>query len=278
MFCPLHCAARLLAARLLAVPRWFVALALVAALCVVAGCGSSSPPADVSQGKWAQSSENQSTETTAAAAAPAKPVIEVVDTTKLKPLGEVLAPLDDGRLTLAPPADWVLGPRNKDRLALIQLEHDDAYPSILLTASEVQAAVTLSAENVDAFAAELQSQLDAEMAAKKFELGEPVKAVQIGDLLGVTYMRTAKAKNTRLERCFLETVHAGRRYQLELRTRAGSLHRFRPYLYAVAGGMKFGVAEPAASAPAETTPNEGTPATAPAPAPAPGTEPLPINP
>jgi hypothetical protein len=178
--------------------------------------------------------------------------------------------LDDGRLTLAPPADWVLGPRNKDRLALFQLEHDDGYPSILLTVAEVQAAVTLSPENVDAFAAELQSQLDAEMAAKKFELGEPVKAVQIGDFLGVTYMRTAKAKNTRLERCFLETVHAGRRYQLELRTRAGSLHRFRPYLYAVANGMKFGTtsgpAEPAATDAASSS--ETTPAENDAPAPA----------
>lgn len=254
MFRPLRCAARLLAES-----RVFVALALVAANSILSGCGSSSPPADVSQGKWAQSSENQSTETTTAeAAAPAKPVIEVVDTTKLKPLGEMLAPLDDGRLTLAPPADWVLGPRTKDRLALFQLAPDDAYPAIVLTVSEVQAAVTLSPENVDAFAAELQSQLDAEMAAKKFELGEPVKVVQIGDLLGVTYMRTARAKNTRLERCFLETVHAGRRYQLEMRTRAGSLHRFRPYLYAVANGMKFGTAsapaEPAATTPAETTP------------------------
>jgi len=233
-----------------ALPRPLVALALVTATFVLAGCGSSSPPADVAQGKWAQSSETRSSDTTTTAAAPAKPAIEMVDTTKLKPLGEVLAPLDDGRLTLAPPADWVLGTRNKDRLALFQLAPDDAYPSIVLTVSEVQEAVTLSPENVNAFAAELQSQLDAEMAAKKFELGEPVKPVQIGDFLGVTYMRTAKSKNTRLERCFLETVYSGRRYQLEMRTRAGSLHRFRPYLYAVAQGMKFGAAsgtaEPAA--------------------------------
>ena len=253
------------AARLLVVPHPLIALALVAAMFALAGCGSSSPPADVSQGKWAQT-----TDTTTTALAPARPAIEVVDTTKLKPLGEELAPLDDGRLKLAPPADWVLGPRNKDRLALFQLEHDDAYPSILLTASEVQDAVTLSPENVDAFAAELQSQLDAEMAAKKFELGEPVKAVQIGDFLGVTYMRTAKSKNTRLERCFLETVQGGRRYQLEMRTRAGSLHRFRPYLYAVAHGMKFGTAsgtsEPAATTPATTPATEPAPSAAPAPA------------
>ncbi len=263
---------RLRAARLFVVPRSLFPLTLVAAMFALAGCGSSSPPADVSQGKWAQSSE-----TTTTAAAAAKPAIEVVDTTKLKPLGEELAPLDDGRVTLAPPADWVLGPRNKDRLALFQLAPDDAYPSIVLMVSEVQDAVTLSSENVDAFAAELQSQLDAEMAAKKFELGEPVKAVQIGDFLGVTYMRTAKAKNTRLERCFLETVHAGRRYQLEMRTRAGSLHRFRPYLYAVAQGMKFGTAsgtaEPAATAPAETTP-----ATPPATEPAPSAETAPASP
>ena len=266
MFRPL-----LRAARLLVVLRSLFPLTLVAAMFALAGCGSSNPPADVSQGKWAQSSENQSTDTTTtAAAAPTGPVIEVVDITKLKPLGEVLAPLDDGRLTLAPPADWVLGPRNKDRLALFQLAPDDAYPSIVLTVSEVQDAVSLSSENVDAFAAELQSQLDAEMAAKKFELGEPVKAVQIGDFLGVTYMRTAKAKTTRLERCFLETVHAGRRYQLEMRTRAGSLHRFRPYLYAVAHGMKFGTAsgtsEPAATTPSTTPATEPAPSAAPAPA------------
>ena len=254
------------AARLFAVPRLLVALAFVAVTFVLAGCGSSSPPADVSQGKWAQSSKTQPSDTTSPAPASAKPAIEVVDMTKLKPLGEVLAPLDDGRLTIAPPVDWVLGTRNKDRLALFQLAPDDAYPSIVLTVSEVQDAVTLSPENVDAFAAELQSQLDTEMAAKKFELGEPVKPVQIGDFLGVTYMRTAKAKNTRLERCFLETVHSGRRYQLEMRTRAGSLHRFRPYLYAVAQGMKFGTAtgttEPAATTPA----TEPTPSAEPAPA------------
>ena len=260
------------AARLLVVPHPLIALALVAAMFALAGCGSSSPPADVSQGKWAQT-----TDTTTTALAPARPAIEVVDTTKLKPLGEELAPLDDGRLKLAPPADWVLGPRNKDRLALFQLEHDDAYPSILLTASEVQDAVTLSPENVDAFAAELQSQLDAEMAAKKFELGEPVKAVQIGDFLGVTYMRTAKSKNTRLERCFLETVQGGRRYQLEMRTRAGSLHRFRPYLYAVAQSMKFGAASGTAE-PAATPPAETAPATTPATEPAPSAAPAPASP
>lgn len=260
-----------------AIPHLFVGLALVTSIVVLPGCGSSSPPADVSQGKWARSSETQSVDATTVAAAPAKPTIEVVDVTKLKPLGPELAPLDDGRLTLAPPADWVLGSRNKDRLALFQLALDDAYPAIVLTVSEVQDAVTLSSENVDAFAAELQSQLDTEMAAKKFELGEPVKAVQIGDFLGVTYMRTAKAKNTKLERCFLETVHAGRRYQLEMRTRAGSLHRFRPYLYAVAVGMKFGAASrtavPAAAAPAETTP-----ATTPATEPAPDAAPAPASP
>jgi len=263
------------AADLFALPRPLVAFLLVAATFVLTGCGSSSPPADVSQGKWAQSSEAQSSkaqssDTTTTAAAPAKPTIEVVDTTKLKPLGDVLAPLDDGRVTLAPPADWVLGTRNKDRLALFQLAPDDAYPSIVLTVSEIQDAVTLSPENVDAFAAELQSQLDTEMTAKKFELGEPVKAVQIGDFLGVTYMRTAKAKNTKLERCFLETVHSGRRYQIEMRTRAGSLHRFRPYLYGVAAGMKFGAArgatEPAATAPVETTPaTDAAPSADPAP-------------
>ncbi|MBX9787898.1 MAG: hypothetical protein K2Y37_03205 [Pirellulales bacterium] len=206
-------------------------------LLVASGCGSSQPAADVSQADWAKSHD-------AASSAPAQPTIEVIDTAKLNPLGDPLAALDDGRLTIAPPADWVLGPRNKDRLAMFQLEPDDAYPSIMLTVSEVQDAVSLSAENVAAFVAELQSQLEAEMAAKKFTLAEPVKGLQIGDFLGVQYMRTAVAKGTRLERCFLETVQAGRRYQLEMRTRAGSLHRFRPYLYAVAAGMKFGPAAP----------------------------------
>jgi hypothetical protein len=224
------------------------------------GCGSSQPPADVSQAEWAQSHDTSSS-------APAQPTMEVVDVTKLKPLGDPLAALDDGRLTIAPPADWVLGPRNKDRLALFQLVPDDAYPAIILTVLEVQEAVSLSPENVDAFAAELQSQLDAEMAAKKFELAEPVKAVQIGDYLGVEYMRTAKAKNTRLERCFLETVYSGRRYQLEMRTRAGSLHRFRPYLYAVAAGMKFGPAAASSATDAATTaPTEPGPSADSAPA------------
>jgi hypothetical protein len=263
-------------------PHRFVALALVTSIFVLPGCGASGPPADVSQGKWARSSETgpseaQSADAPTAAATPAQPAIEVVDVTKLKPLGPELAPLDDGRVTLAPPADWVLGTRNKDRLALFQLAPDDAYPSIVLTVSEVQDAVSLSPENVDAFAAELQSQLDAEMAAKKFELGEPVKAVQIGDFLGVTYMRTAKSKNTRLERCFLETVHAGRRYQLEMRIRAGSLHRFRPYLYAVAAGMKFGAAN-GTTEPAATAPAEPTPATPPATEPAASAAPAPASP
>ncbi|MGD9645491.1 MAG: hypothetical protein AB7U73_07250 [Pirellulales bacterium] len=223
---------------------------------LAAGCGGSKSPADVSKADWAKANGSGKP-------APVGQAIEVVDVAKLKPLGDRLAPLDDGRLTLAPPAAWVFGPRSSERLAMFQLEPDDPYPAIILTAVDVQATASLSPENIAGFAAELQAQLDEELAAKNLALAEPVKVVQIGDFLGVEYTRTAKAKDTRLERCFLETVQAGRRYQLEMRTRAGSLFRFRPYIYAVAAGMKFGP-ESAAPSGEETTESEPDAPTEPA--------------
>lgn len=184
---------------------------------------------------------------------PAAPA--AVNTTQLPELGDPIPMLDDGRIDVAPPKGWTVPARSNKFVVRFQQRTDSLYPTIIITADDYSAVPDVSEENVNEFAKKL---------AAEESLGT-VKPIQVGSFVGVTYRKQGREKdslNKILERLFLDTAVAGRKYSIELRTREGSLPESEPYLMAVARGIKFLKAKtpaPATAEPvAETT--EPTPA------------------
>jgi hypothetical protein len=179
-----------------------------------------------------------------------------VKTAKLPKLGEPFPqPLDDDRVTLAPPDGWDISPRNSKWMVRFQKDAQDAYPSIIIYADADTTGIgTVTNQNANEFAKQVVAELT-QGASQKTVL-EPLT---VGSFVGVNYERRGKAKHgfkdIIVQRAIMETVVAGRRYKIDLRTRDGDLHQYRPHALAVAGGMKFlaaGGSAAGASGPAET--------------------------
>jgi len=144
---------------------------------------------------------------------------------------------------MAPPADWYLPPRSSKWIIRCKASPSLTYPSITITAEDYEGVFHVSGDNVDEFAEQIATALQEK--GKAAGLTEEIAAVEIGALTGITYGRRGKVKNSIVERLLMETVVAGRKYTIELRTRKGAAQRFRPYLLAVAGGITFLEAEAA---------------------------------
>jgi len=198
-----------------------LAMFVIAALGVsLAGCGRSAAPSKRA---------NQSRQA-------ARPVS--LDTAKLPQLGSYLPPLDDGRVEVAPPADWYIPPRSSKYLFMVRQSDSETYPCVLATVEDFDGFAYLSEKNVGQFAKRRASELGKQP--------DQVKPVRIGDLIGITYAKRAKVKGTVskiVELQYLETVVDGRLYRLQLRAESGTLQKAQPYLYAIAAGLRFPKAE-----------------------------------
>lgn len=212
-------------------------------LALSAGCGQSPQPA-------------------APASPPATSVtIARIDVAGLPPIGDPLPPLDNGRLRLAGPRDWMLPPRDKQWLVRFQTKPDAAYPSILVTGEDAIGIESLTDKNVRDFADRKQTSIDEEVRPHGQRLLQSVAPLRIGDRYWIEYARSAQAGGTRLERLFLVTVAGGRTYTIELRTHVGSLAKRRPEALAVANSLKVLEANRPAEAgtPASAQAERGTP-------------------
>lgn len=189
--------------------------------------------------------------------------IETVSLEKLPQLDDPLpSPLDEGRIEVASPTKWHIAPQSTKWIVRFQGRRGDAYPSIFVTAEDYkqrEKVFDVDEDNVDEFA----GLIDAAFKADRKRLTRDVGAIKIGRLVGVTYGRegTVRAdfKEVVLERQFVETVVAGRKYTVELRAREGDSKKYRPYLLAAAGGIKFlepTEAEPPGEKPPEQPPGE----------------------
>ena len=165
---------------------------------------------------------------------------EVVD---LAELDEPMPPLDADRIEVSPPKGWHTPSRSSEWIVRFTVSRKLSYPSIIITAEDFEKIFNVSKDNVDEFAQQIA--LGLEQDPKVAKLADPVTPVEIGTLVGVTHRRRAKIKKSIIERQFVETVVAGRKYTLELRARKGTLDEYRPHLLAVANGIKFLKAETA---------------------------------
>lgn len=156
----------------------------------------------------------------------------VVSAAELPRLGDPIPRLDGGRIDVSPPKGWEVPARSNKFVIRFQKEPGSTYPAILVTAKDYGDFPDVSAENVAKLAARIASENSVPEA----------KPVEIGRFVGVAYRKRGIEKDSIsevLDRLILETVVAGRKYSIELRTREGSLRETQPYLFAVAQGIHF---------------------------------------
>lgn len=180
---------------------------------------------------------------------------EKVDVAKLPAVNDPLPPLDDGRLEIAMPEKWKVGGRTKGLLASAFMRSGQAYPQILVRAGPAEYDVqTLTPEELQGFESQVQEELNSELKEKGLQPTVKVQAIQVGDFLGVQYIRRTKNDaGQSIDRLILETTNSGRRYQIEMRAIVGTTLETRPFVLGVANSAKF-MAAPADGTPAESKP------------------------
>ena len=171
---------------------------------------------------------------------PKAPVSETPRTVSLQQLPEMddlIGPLDEGRLEAAAPKGWVVPPRSSEYIVRFKASRQVTYPTIIITGEDYEPVFDVSKDNVADFANQVAA--DFEGAEGMGKLAKEISPLEVGHRWGITYGRRAKVKNLIVDRLFFETVVSGRKYNFELRTLKGSVSKYRPYLLAVVGGVKF---------------------------------------
>ncbi|MGE0606692.1 MAG: hypothetical protein AB7O62_06155 [Pirellulales bacterium] len=207
----------------------------------LAGCGDSSPPP---------------TETRPASPAkqPAKAGISQATKDEIGRQGDYLPPLNDRRVEIAVPQDWVPAPRDKKYVVQFIPRVGASYPRIMVKAKSAAGRAELTSQSAGEFAAEFREEFaragDDEEDDDAAAASQPaVRPLKIGDRYWVETVRKAHAKNVPLERWILATIVGDQRYTLELRVYVGRLDESRPQALAVAHSLR-----PAATATAEPPP------------------------
>ncbi|MCX7428150.1 MAG: hypothetical protein NTW96_21285 [Planctomycetia bacterium] len=170
---------------------------------------------------------------------------------------------------MAPPAGWHVPSRDSRFVVRFTPSPEASYPSILLTAEDHEGIAEVTSENVDAFVREVDAAVNKEgSSAKSSARAAPMVS---GAFVGAMYQKRAKVKadlaTRAVDRLILETVAAGRKYRLELRTEQGTVDRYRGDLLAVAEGIRFVGREPRKVADKSGEPSAAPPVASPAAAP-----------
>jgi hypothetical protein len=167
--------------------------------------------------------------------------LTTVQLDELPELDDPIGPLDQQRIEVAPPKGWHVPSRSSRWIVRFTASEQTRYPSIIVRAEDYQGIVNVSKANVDEFAEEVAAALQKDQSAAR--QATTIAPIQIGPFVGVSYQRRGRApyglKEIVVDRLLLDTVVAGRKYTIELQTRDGELDEYRPYLFAVAAGVKF---------------------------------------
>ena len=213
---------------------------LVAGL-LVFGCSDSSKPPEAVDGEkpagpgHPSDSPNQDDE--APPPAPVSKQLQIVNVDQLPGLDDSIGPLDDGHIKISPPKGWYPLSRSRKWIVHLKMSRVMNYPRIGVTAEDYENVFNVSEANAGEFAEQIATTLGRSGQAAK--LAGPVGPIKIGRFVGITYQRRAKVGKNYVDRLFVETVVAGRKYAIELWALRGTLKRYRPYLMATAAGIEF---------------------------------------
>ncbi len=210
------------------------AILIVAGVVLLAAPGCTGQPAPTSD----TSAANASSDTSPAAPASDFPPVQ------LAPAGESAPPLDGGRVQAVMPEGWKFLPRSSNYLFALYHEDKSGVPRIVLTqAGAGDLPDTASAES----AAQLRAAILAE-AGKEDQVA--IDALQLEDNWFVRYQKAKRFRSLPARGVVLETVQAGKRYQIELLTYTDNRDEFLPALYRFAASLEFAPANEDATEPA----------------------------
>ena len=168
----------------------------------------------------------------------------------LPAVGDYLPSLDEGRIEVAPPAEWNVI-RSPKTLVVFAKGKVSELPRIVVTAdvAPAESPTELTEDNAWSIAAEHDKQL---RAGKKLveERGLPIV---LGETVFIRHVRRAEMSRSPVVVQSLETLRAGRLYTVELiaeidASRAADYHesltKWRDFAYAVAANIKFAAVSP----------------------------------
>jgi len=173
--------------------------------------------------------------------------VKRVKVSVLPALGDPLAGLDNGRVTISPPANWFVFTEDTAKyIAKFSLfkRGDSPLPLIVVTVEDSPFAElkTVTEESLEDFAVAM-----AEIKKEKGEqLFEKIRPMMIGEVPCIRYVKKANFKFhvprmqiIRGERQMIQMLANGRLYTVDLRLREETITKYRDQAYAVVAGMKF---------------------------------------
>jgi hypothetical protein len=172
------------------------------------------------------------------------------DADQLTALGDYLPDLDEGRVRVAPPVDWLVAPRSKDYLARFLFDRNRrlSLPRITLDVRDggPDDPRHLQPANLIEYTSSVSARMDENTRQALEGVVEPL---QLGDVPCVRYVVHKNfrrdGKLVRADCEVLITICEGRVYTVSLDVFAGSLVDFRADAYAVVAGLRFPIAESA---------------------------------
>ena len=195
---------------------------------LVAGCGTSGTPVVEESGK-----------------------LKRRELTSLPAVGEYLPPIDDARLSVAPPVDWNVLPRGRSFLLGFAKGKPNELPRIVVNAEEppLDAPDELTEENAAAFAQQQDAELEHAAQTGKKKIHEFHLPIVLGDTVFVRHVRQASlGAGVPCAIQSLQTIRGGRLYTVDLFVQIDpqnpdqygeALTAHRDFGYAVAAHLKF---------------------------------------
>ena len=169
----------------------------------------------------------------------------------LPAVGEYLPPIDDGKLTVAPPEGWNMMPRGRLFLLGFAKGKPSELPRIMINAEEPprDAPSDLTEENAAEFAKQQDAELEHAAQSGKKKVHEFHLPIVLGDNVFVRHVRQASVGSG--VPCViqsLQTIRGGRLYSVELLVQIDPQHvdrygealtQYRDFAYAVAAHLKL---------------------------------------
>ena len=212
-----------------------IRLSLLAAFCVLSGCGDS---AEKSGGGGATGSGKRTTSIT-------RPDPAKVAPPKLS--AQTPVPAERGKLDIYAPEGWNVPPGRSSKY-LVQFRFGRVNTITVHKSEDYAALKDVTKEKQDKFVEQVQEALNKKLKNPDAITLEGIapegeESPDMNPFIGAHYVLRGKfekpGKSLKRDQLFLVTVVGGRKYTIELRTDTDLLHKSRPAAHAVAAGMRF---------------------------------------
>ncbi|MHB0956376.1 MAG: hypothetical protein ACYC0X_10775 [Pirellulaceae bacterium] len=183
----------------------------------------------------------------------APPPIHRFDVGELAALGGYLEGLDEGRLSVAPPAGWHVKPRDKHHVVQFVLDRMEQSPFPRITVDVRTADYSMPGDVTEASLRAFFDRIKTSLHENATQTVEGPQPLMLGSVPCVRYVvrmgflvKKASGSGNRSfrgEREVVEALAQGRIYSVILDTYEGKLEYYRADAYAVVAGLRFHIPE-----------------------------------